>query len=133
MVVEYVTSRFGMGSELHISSAEYKRVCSEEGWADRENMNFAVSSYVNYYQCENRISLREVEEAFRHIKKTGTIILAVKSNGICNWCEVYAITEGDLITVISSENGYDININKSDKTKRQIKLLQKQREDNDNE
>ncbi len=125
MKVEYVTSRFGMGSELHISSAEYKRVCSEEDWADRENLKFAVSSYVNFYQCENRISLREVEEAFRHIKKTGTIILAAKSNGICNWCEVYVITEGDLITVISSENGYDIIINKSDKTKRQVKLLKK--------
>lgn len=133
MKVEYVTSGFGMGSELHISFAEYKRVCSEEGWADRENLKFAVSSYVNFYQCENRISLRDVEEAFRHIKKTGTIILAVKSNGICNLCEVYVITEGDLIPIIYSQNGYDIIVNKSDKTKRQIKLAQKQREGNDNE
>ena len=45
MKVEYVTSTLGIGTELHISSAEYKRVNSEAGWSEHPNLMFAVRSY----------------------------------------------------------------------------------------
>ena len=34
MKIEYVTSSLGIGTELHISAAEYKRVNSESGFND---------------------------------------------------------------------------------------------------
>ena len=46
MKAEYVTSTIGVGTELHISSAEYKHINSEEGWGDRQNLMFAIRSYV---------------------------------------------------------------------------------------
>lgn len=45
MKIEYVTSSLGIGTELHISAAEYKRVNSETGFSDHSNMLFAVKAY----------------------------------------------------------------------------------------
>lgn len=42
MKIEYVTSSLGIGTELHISAAEYKRVNSESGFNDHANM---ISAY----------------------------------------------------------------------------------------
>ena len=73
MNVEYVTSTIGVGTELHISAAEYKRVNSQEGWDDRQNFIFAIRSYVQANQSINAIISRDLEEAYRHIKKVGTM------------------------------------------------------------
>lgn len=74
MKVEYVTSPIGGGTELYISAAEYKRVNSKDGWSDRQNLMFAVRSYTQTNQSRNKIKSRDLEEAFRHIKKDGTIV-----------------------------------------------------------
>ena len=124
MKVEYKRAMFGEGHELHISAAEYKRVNSEAGWNDRQNLIFAVNSYLCAYQCINRITTRELEEAYRHIKKSGTIVLATKSNGENTWCEIYAITEGAIIPVIT---GVEKTINYSAKTMREMKNNQKKK------
>ena len=58
MKVEYVTSTLGIGTELHISSAEYKRVNSEAGWSEHPNLMFAVRSYAKENQCTNIIKNR---------------------------------------------------------------------------
>lgn len=128
MKVEYTTSSLGIGTELHIPSAEYKRVNSEAGWNDHANLFFAVKAYVNENQCINSIKSRDLEEAFRHIKKVGTIALVTKTNETTTWCEVYAITEGDIIPVITSKDGYEFAINYSSKTLQQIKRKQKESE-----
>lgn len=130
MKVEYKNAILGEGHELHISAAEFKRVNSEEGWNDHPNLLFAVKSYLCAYQCINYIGNRDLEEAYRHIKKTGTIALVTKSNGEVNWCEVYAITEGDIIPVIT---GMDRTINYSTKTMREMKNNQKKKEGEANE
>ena len=130
MKVEYKSAMLGEGHELHISAAEYKRVNSEAGWNDRHNLIFAVNSYLCAYQCINRITTRELEEAYRHIKKSGTIVLATKSNGENTWCEIYAITEGDIIPVIT---GIEKTINYSAKTMREMKKNQKKKEGEANE
>ena len=130
MKVEYKSAMLGDGHELHISAAEYKRVNSEAGWDDHPNLLFAVKSYLNAYQCVNYIGNRDLEEAYRHIKKTGTIALVTKSNGEVNWCEVYAITEGTIVPVIT---GMDSRINYSAKTMREIKKNQKRKEGEANE
>lgn len=130
MIVEYKGAIMGDGHELHISSVEYKRVNSEAGWNDRQNLTFAVKSYLNAYQCINHITLRDLEEAYRHIKKNGTIVLATKSNGEDNWCEIYAITEGSIIPVIT---GVEKTINYSAKTKQQQKRIHKHKERKDDE
>lgn len=130
MKVEYANAMLGEGHELHISSVEYKRVNSEAGWNDRPNLFFAVKSYLNAYQCINRITMRDLEEAYRHIKKTGTIALVTKSNGEENWCEVYAITEGSIIPVIT---GMKRTINYSAKTMQEKKKHQKRKEGESNE
>ena len=124
MKVEYKSAMLGEGHELHISAAEYKRVNSEAGWNDRQNLIFAVNSYLCAYQCINRITTRELEEAFRHIKKNGTIVLATKSNGEQTWCEIYAITEGAIIPVIT---GIEKTINYSAKTMSEMKHNQKKK------
>lgn len=82
MKVEYVTSPIGGGTELYISAAEYKRVNSKDGWSDRQNLIFAVRSYTQTNQSRNKIKSRDLEEAFRHIKKDGTIVLATKLAGL---------------------------------------------------
>ena len=130
MKVEYKSAMLGEGHELHISAAEYKRVNSEAGWNDRQNLIFAVNSYLCAYQCINRITTRELEEAFRHIKKNGTIVLATKSNGEVTWCEIYAINEGAIIPVIT---GIEKTINYSAKTMRKKKNIQKLKEGEVNE
>ena len=130
MKVEYKNAMLGEGPELHISSAEYKRVTSEAGWNDHPNLLFAVNSYLCIYQCSNRVTTRDLEEAYRHIKKNGTIALVTKSNGEETWCEIYAITEGDIIPVIT---GIERTINFSAKTIREKKNIQKLKEGEVNE
>ena len=128
MKAEYVTSSLGTGTELHISSAEYKRINNEDGWNDHPNLMFAVISYTSANRCTNSIKNRDLEEAFRHIKKAGTIVLATKTDAETAWCEVYAITEGEIIPVITSNDGSDFNINYSGKTKRERNKTRKERD-----
>jgi hypothetical protein len=130
MKVEYKNAILGEGHELHIPAAEYKRVNSEAGWNDHPNLIFAVNSYLNAYQCINRVATRDLEEAYRHIKKTGTIALVTRSNGEVTWCEIYAITEGAIIPVIT---GIEKTINYSAKTRREQKNIQKLKEGEVNE
>ena len=130
MKVEYKNAILGEGHELHIPAAEYKRVNSEAGWNDHPNLIFAVNSYLNAYQCINRVTTRDLEEAYRHIKKTGTIALVTRSNGEVTWCEIYAITEGAIIPVIT---GIEKTINYSAKTRREQKNIQKLKEGEVNE
>lgn len=125
MKVEYKNAMLGNGHELHISSAEYKRVTSEAGWNDHQNLVFAVDSYLCICQCCNRIAMRDLEEAYRHIKKNGTIVLTTKSNGDDTWCEIYAITEGSIIPVIT---GIEKTINYSAKTIQEKKKHQNYQE-----
>ena len=120
MKVEYVTSTIGVGTELHISAAEYKRVSSKDGWSDRQNLLFAVLSYTQANQSRNKIRSRDLEEAFRHIKKDGTIVLVTKSDGEFAWCEIYVITDSKIIPVLTSSDGENFNINYSEKTKREL-------------
>ena len=130
MKVEYKNAVLGSGHELHISSVEYKRVNSEDGWNDRDNLIFAVDSYLCVYRCINRITMRDLEEAYRHIKKNGTIVLTTESNGEDTWCEIYAITEGTIIPVIT---GIEKTINYSAKTMQEKKKHQKHEEGKENE
>lgn len=129
MKVEYTTSSLGIGTELHISSAEYKRINSEAGWSDHSNLLFAVRAYVRENQCVNSIRGRDLEEAFRHIKKAGTIALVTKAKEEITWCEVYAIAEGEIIPVITSKDGYEFDVNYSSKTSRQMKARKEGRID----
>lgn len=133
MKVEYITSSLGTGTELHISAAEYKRINTESGWHEHPNMMFAIRSYVRENQCVNKIERRDLEEAYRHIKKVGTIALVTQTDGDVAWCELYAITDGEIIPVITSKDGREFNINYSSKTLRQMKRSQKEREANQNE
>lgn len=94
MKIEYVTSSLGIGTELHISAAEYKRVNSEAGFNDHANMLFAVKAYAIANESTKIYRSRDLEEAYRHIKKNGTIVLSTKTDGTVNWCELYAVTEG---------------------------------------
>lgn len=120
MKVEYVTSPIGGGTELYISAAEYKRVNSKDGWSDRQNLMFAVRSYTQTNQSRNKIKSRDLEEAFRHIKKDGTIVLATKLAREFAWCEIYVITDNKIIPVLTSSDGENFNINYSEKTKREL-------------
>lgn len=128
MKVEYVTSTLGVGTELHISAAEYKRINSEEGSNDRQNLLFVMRSYTQANQSVNLLKGRDLEEAFRHIKKAGTIVLATKTDGEISWCEVYAITDGEIIPVITSNDGSRFDINYSSKTKHQMNRIRQERE-----
>ncbi len=127
MKVEYVISTIGVGTELHISAAEYKRINSEEGWGDNPNLMFAVRSYAQANQSVNIVRCRDLEEAYRHIKKVGSIVLATKTDGEIAWCEVYAITDGEIIPVITSKDGSHFDINYSVKTKRQMNQVRRER------
>ena len=128
MKVEYVTSTIGIGTELHIFAAEYKRINSEEGWSDNPNLMFAIRSYAQTNQSVNTIRSRDLEEAYRHIKKVGTIMLVTKTDGEIAWCEVYAVTDGEIIPVITSKDGNHFDINYSSKTKRQMNKIRQERE-----
>lgn len=126
MKIEYVASSLGIGTELHISAAEYKRVNSEAGFSDRSNMLFAVKAYAIANESTKIYRSRDLEEAYRHIKKTGTIVVATKSDGMVNWCELYAVTEGDIIPVITSNDGSQFKINFSNKTIREKNRIRKE-------
>ena len=69
-----------------------------------------------------------MEEAYRHIKKVGTIVLVTKTDGEIAWCEVYVVTDGEIITVINSKDGNHIDINYSSKTKRHMNKIRQERE-----
>lgn len=128
MKAEYVTSTIGIGTELHISATEYKRINSEDGWSDNPNLIFAIRSYAQANQSVNTIRSRDLEEAYRHIKKVGTIVLVTKTDGEIAWCEVYAVTDGEIIPVITSKDGSHFDINYSSKTKRQMNKIRQERE-----
>lgn len=89
-------------------------------------MMFAVKTYVIANQSANIIRSRDLEEAFRHIKKVGTIVLTTKTNGNVNWCELFAIAEGNIIPVITSRDGIDFSINYSNKTIRKKNQIRKE-------
>lgn len=118
MKVEYMKARLGEGHELHISSEEYKRVNSEAGWDEHPSLVFAVQSYVRQNECISDIRMRDVEEAYRHIKKRGTILLTTKSDGDDRWCEIYTVTDGEIIPI---RTGIEGTINLSSKTRQQMK------------
>ena len=126
MKIEYVTSSLGIGTELHISAAEYKRVNSEAGFNDHANMLFAVKAYAIANESTKIYRSRDLEEADRHIKKNGTIVLATKTDGTVNWCELYAVTEGDIIPVITSNDGSEFTIDFSNKTIREKNRIRKE-------
>lgn len=126
MKIEYVTSSLGIGTELHISAAEYKRVHSESGFNDHANMLFAVKAYAIANESTKIYRSRDLEEAYRHIKKNGTIVLATKTDGMVNWCELYAVTEGDIIPVITSNDGSEFTINFSNKKIREKNRIRKE-------
>ena len=126
MKIEYVTSSLGIGTELHIYAAEYKRVNSEFGFNDHANMLFAVKAYAIANESTKIYRSRDLEEAYRHIKKNGTIVLATKTDGMVNWCELYAVTEGDIIPVITSNDGSEFTINFSNKTIREKNRIRKE-------
>lgn len=42
-------------------------------------------------------------------------MLATKTDGTVNWCELYAVTEGDIIPVITSNDGSEFTIDFSNK------------------
>lgn len=126
MKIEYVTSTIGIGTELHISATEYKRGNREAGFDDHSNMMFAVRAYVAVNQSTNIIRSRDLLEAFRHIKKTGTIVLATKTDRTVNWCELYVVTKEDIIPVITSNNGSEFTINFLNKTIREKNRIRKE-------
>ncbi len=128
MKVEYKKSSLGIGTELHVSIEEYKRVNSEAGWHEREALMFAIRAYCREINSTRRIVGRDLEEAARHIKKIGTIVLATKANETAAWHEIYAITEGEIIPVITSADGEEFDINYSSKTLREKRRIQKERE-----
>lgn len=127
MKVEYVTATLGAGTELCISAAEYKRINSVEGYNDFKNLLFAIRSYAHENQSVNEIRSRELEEASRHIKKGGNIVVTTKTDGQNTWCEVYAITDGEIIPVITSKDGSSFNINYSSKTKHEMNQIRQKR------
>lgn len=89
-------------------------------------MIFAVKAYAIANQSTKMFLSRDLEEAFRHIKKTGTIVIATKTDGTVNWCELYVVTEGDIIPVITSNNGSEFTINFSNKTIREKNQIRKE-------
>ena len=89
---------------------------------------FAIRSYAQANQSVNAIRSRDLEEAYRHIKKVGTIVLVTKTDGEIAWCEVYAVTDGEIIPVITSKDGSHFDINYSSKTKRQMNKIRQERE-----
>lgn len=120
MKVEYKKS-LSNECELHIPSSEYRYATSKTGWDDHSNLMFAVNAYLCVYKCENRITRRDLEEANRCIKKSGTIVLVPKldeMNG--TFCEVHVITDGSVIPVITYING-DKHVNYSAKTQQERK------------
>ena len=64
--------------------------------------------------------MRDLEEAYRHIKKDGSIILLVKRIDRFAWCELYAVSDGCIIPVITSNDGLNFEHNRSLKTKKEM-------------
>lgn len=120
MKVEYVAPMIGESLNLVIQFEDFRKMNTEEGWSDQPNLKFAVDSYMQYHGCCNKIITRDLDEACRHIKGSGTIILAIKSDEAEAWCEVYAVTSGSIIPIIT---GKDNTVNLSAKTKQQAKRI----------
>ncbi len=125
MIIEYKKSTVGgIGYDLCISSDAYKRANTEEGWNDHNAMMFAVRAYCNCYKShdlENIIGGQDIEEAYRHIKNKGTILITAKKDFYGNaWCEIYTVTDGGIIPVKTKDSNGNIVINYSAKTQREM-------------
>lgn len=123
MIVEYKKSYIGDGFDLIISSDAFKAANSEAGWDDHNAMMFAIKTYCEHYEhsdVREFIGGRDIEEAARHIKGKGSIVITAKQGYGTTWCEIYAISDGSIIPVKTRNNDGDFVINYSAKTKREF-------------
>ena len=123
MKVEYGESSLGFGQELRIAAADFRQANSKNGWDDHEALLFAVQSFLHEHDCINDIAIRDLEEAARHIKKDGKIILVAKRDEYDVWCEVYAIADNIATAVIKRDSDGGFVIHYSQKTLREKEAL----------
>ena len=126
MKIEYVTSSLGIGTELHISAAEYKRVNSEAGFNDHANMLFAVKAYAIANESNKNISKQRFRGSVPPHQKKWNDCVSDKNGWNGKWCELYAVTEGDIIPVITSNDGSEFTIDFSNKTIREKNRIRKE-------
>ena len=128
MKVGYVTSSIGVEPELHISSAKYKRVNSENKWSDNVHLICIVHSYIQANQSANSIRSRDLKEELWHRKRVENVALAIKAAGEITWCDADSITGAEIIPVITSNDGSHFPISYSSKTNRQMNRTRQERE-----
>ena len=127
MIIKYVKSSCGGDCDLQISSEDYRKIKTDAGIDDHYAMVKAVKAYSCFYGCAGSVSSRDIEEAYRHIKGKGTIIITAKRNDVMTWCEVYAVSEGNLIPVITLGSDGNKRINYSSKTLRELKKIHEEK------
>lgn len=116
MKVEYVRSTFGIGPDMLISGTEFIKAFDNE--EEYDYLRFAVDGFAKTHGYENTLKYRDYYTAKNWLEKGSAVLFVTKEyefryNQFARWCEIYVITSGKIINVITSQDGeqFDVNVN----------------------
>ena len=117
MKVEYVCSTFGIGPDMLISGTEFLKAFDGDG-EEYNYLRFAVDGFAKTHGYENNLKPRDYYTAKGWVEKGSAVLFVTKEyevryNQFTRWCEIYVITSGKIINVITSQDGeqFDVNVN----------------------
>lgn len=117
MKVEYVRSTFGIGPDMLISGTEFLKAFDDNG-EEYDYLRFAVDGFAQTHGYENNLKPRDYYTAKNWLEKGSAVLFVTKEyeiryNQFVRWCEIYVITNGRIINVITSQDGeqFDVNVN----------------------
>lgn len=116
MKVEYVRSTFGIGPDMLISGTEFLKAFDSE--EEYNYLRFAVDGFAKTLGYENTLKYRDYHTAKNWLEKGSAVLFVTKEyefryTKFARWCEIYVITSGKIINVITSQDGeqFDVNVN----------------------
>lgn len=117
MKVEYVRSTFGIGPDMLISGTEFLKAFDDNG-EEYDYLRFAVDGFAKTHGYKNNLKPRDYYTAKGWLEKGSAVLFVTKEyefryNQFVRWCEIYVITSGKIINVITSQDGeqFDVNVN----------------------
>lgn len=114
MKVEYVRSAFGIGPDMLIAGSDYKAALDSE--EENNYLRFAVDGFTQTHGFENHLKHRDLYCAKGWLEKSSNVLFVAKEaefgyRRYARWCEIYVVTNGKILNVITSEDGEHFTVN----------------------
>jgi len=114
MKVEYVRSAFGVGPDMLVAAPDFKSAFDSE--EEYNYLRCAADGFSLTHGFENHFEHRDYNAARGWLEKSSNVLFVTKEiecgyNRCARWGEIYVVTAGKIISVITSEDGEQFNVN----------------------